>query len=244
MIFQDPAPLTQLLSLGIAFCILLYTSLAQADGAAEARKKLDDEYIPFTAEKYFNYVFMGDVETVRLFLDGGMAINSVDAQGRSALHFAAGADDGKLLDLLLDRGVDVNLGDKNNTTPLCVAADDGIVDNVAMLLRAGADLGARCGVDRNTPLHVAASRGHGSVVKVFIQAGASLEAGNRLANTPLHAAIPGENTSVLQQLLQAGADVAAKNRAGETPLHIAVTRQLPGMVEFKPDGKLKNVTAF
>lgn len=218
-------------ALSLAVFLLLQTSLAVADDAAEARKKLDDEYIPFTPEKYLHYVFMDDVETVRLFLDGGMAIGSVDAQGRNALHIAAGTEDGGLLALLLDRGADVNLGDTNGTTPLCVAAEDGIVDNVKMFLQANADLAARCSSDRNTPLHSAASRGHGSIVKALIEAGADLEAKNRHANTPLHTAVSSDNKEVLQILLAAGADVAARNNAGETPLHLAVSRQEAGMVK-------------
>jgi len=209
---------------------MLQASLALAGDTAKARKMLDDEYIPFTPEKYLHYVFMNDVEIVRLFLDGGIAIDGVDAQGRGALHIAAGAGDGKLLGLLLVRGADVNLGDRNSTTPICVAADAGRVDNVKMLLRANADLGAHCGVDQDTPLHDAASRGHGAVVEVLIQAGASLEAKNRLANTPLHAAVLSDNTETPQILLKAGGDVAARNNAGETPLHLAVTRQMAGMV--------------
>lgn len=220
-----------LLSLSMAFFFVLQTSLALGNDATKARKALDDEYIPFTPEKYLHYVFMNEVGIVKLFLDGGMAIDAVDVQGRSALHIAAGAEDGKILALLLDRGANVNLGDRNGTTPLCVAADDGHVDNVKMLLRANADIGAHCNVDKNTPLHIAASRDHGSVVEVLLDAGAVLEARNRLSNTPLHAAVLGDNKSVLQLLIKAGADVAAKNNSGETPLHLAVTRRMASMVK-------------
>ena len=220
-----------LLSFSIAFVFVLHTTLALSDDAAQARKKLDDEYIPFTPKKFFHYVFMNKVEIVDLFLEGGISRDAADAQGRGALHIAAGAEDGEILSLLLERGADVNQGDKNGTTPLCVAADDGHVDNVKMLLRAKADISALCGVDMNTPLHKAASDSHGSVVKVLIEAGAALETRNRVSNTPLHAAVRSNNKSVIQLLVEAGADVAAKNNSGETPLHIAVTRRSASMVK-------------
>jgi ankyrin repeat protein len=228
---KRPAVRFLLLSLGIAFLFALPAPSTWADDAAGARKKLDDEYIPFTPEKYLHYVFMNDAETVGLFLEGGMAVDAVDPQGRSALHIAAGLGDGEILDLLLAHGADPNLRDNNGSTPLCEASEDGHLDNVQVLLRARADIGPACGVDKNSPLHLAAAGGHGSVARTLIGSEAPLEAKNRLANTPLHAAIRSENRATLQLLIEAGANPAARNERGETPLHQAVTRGKADMVK-------------
>jgi ankyrin repeat protein len=59
---------------------------------------------------------------------------------------------------------------------LCIAAEAGCVDVVALLLRCGADIdqGNSNGL---TPLQAAAIRGHTAVVKELLQRGASLDAG-------------------------------------------------------------------
>jgi ankyrin repeat protein len=220
-----------LLSLSIAFVFVLHTTLALGDDAAKARKKLYDEYIPFTPEKFFHYVFMNNVEIVELFLEGGISLDSADSLGRRALHIASGREDGVILGLLLEYSANVNQGDKKGTTPLCVAADDGHLDNVKKLLDARADINAQCGADKNTSLHMAATQGHGSVVELLIQSGAALESQNRLLNTPLHAVVLSNNKSILQLFIKSGANVAARDRTGNTPLHIAVNRQYAGMVK-------------
>ena len=218
----------------ISFCILFSLafcpSIALSNDAANARKMLDDEYIPFTTDKFIHYVFMNDVEIVKLFLTGGISLDASDPQGRRALHIASGREDG-MIGLLLEYGADVNQGDKKGTTPLCIAADDGHLDNVKKLLGARADINAQCGVDKNTPLHKAAAKGHGSVVKLLIQSGAALESQNRLSKTPLHEVVLSNNKSILQLFIKSGANVAVKDRSGNTPLHIAVNRQYAGMVK-------------
>jgi ankyrin repeat protein len=194
----------------------------QRKDPAKARKKLDDDYIPFTAEKFLGYVFGGDRKMVELFIEAGIPVDSTDDQGRAALHRAAGDEDGKLLPILIKAGANVNLGDKDGTTPLCIAADNGVLKNVQALLLAKADVNAACGVDKVTALHEAAAKGSVPVIQALLAAGASIEARQRSAETPLFYAVHRDASgAAMAALITAGADVNAKSRA-ETPLHEAV----------------------
>jgi ankyrin repeat protein len=60
----------------------------------------------------------GEVETIRFLLDAGANVNSVDDHGVSPLHRAAWNDQPEVVQLLLSRGADPTLREKNhNATP-------------------------------------------------------------------------------------------------------------------------------
>jgi len=101
-----------------------------------------------------------DLEKVRHYLDLGANVNwkGNDYYERSGLHLAAVNNYEELLELLLSQpGVDVNITDKRNETPLMVACDRGHENIVRRLCQVN-------GIDPNirkdgglTALHLAAS---------------------------------------------------------------------------------------
>ncbi len=56
-----------LLSFCILFTLALYPPLALGNDAIKARNMLNDEYIPFTTDKFWHYVFMNEVENRQTF---------------------------------------------------------------------------------------------------------------------------------------------------------------------------------
>lgn len=209
--------------------LVLLVSLPAFADQAKARKKLDDEYIPFTAEKFHHYVFMGDRKMVALFLEAGMDVNTPSDRG-TALHRAAGGDDQKLFEMLMKAGADPNAKAKNGDTPLCRAAGEGQIRNVNALLAAGADVNAVCGWGR-TALHEAAEENSAPVVNALVKAGAAIEARDERSDTPLAFAAKGATPDALNALLAAGADPNAKLSHGETVLHEAVDRDSAPLVK-------------
>ncbi len=121
---------------------------------------------------------------------------------------------------ILAKYIDVNARNEYCRTALDIAAIDGNVEAVRLLLELGADLAAkddRCSGE--TPLHGAAYFGHVDVVKLLLSHGADPNIRNRRGATPLHYAVSSGNTTIIKLLIDAGADVNAKDREGRTPLH-------------------------
>jgi ankyrin repeat protein len=104
---------------------------------------------------------------------------------------------------LLETPVSRVMGDR----PLHVAAWEGNVPMVELLLARGADVNAR-GDDDSTPLHNAAVQGHVAAVGPLVAAGAGLEARNGMGDTPLSVAATSRDPDgrlVVEALLDLGA---------------------------------------
>jgi len=67
-------------------------------------------------------------------------LNEVDYAGRTPLHHASMQPNKEVLRYLLSRGASVHIRNRENHTPLYVAADAGYPDNVRLLRAAGAHL--------------------------------------------------------------------------------------------------------
>jgi ankyrin repeat protein len=129
--------------------------------------------------------------------------------GTTLLHFATGAGCLEVVALLLRLGVDPNIRDRGDHTPLyCVAnecASETGPEIVRGLVRAGADVSACGGVTRATALHMAARRGHVEIARALLDSGAAVNARDRKGDTPLQRAINCRKNGVSQLLLERGA---------------------------------------
>jgi len=136
------------------------------------------------------------------------------------LHLAAYFGIETIVQLLLEKGADVNAADQGGWTPLYRASGMGHIDVVKLLLEKGAHIEA---ADRGgqTPLYRASGIGHIDVVKLLLEKGAHIEAANRGGQTPLHWASASGHIDVVNLLLEKGAHIEAADRVGQTPLHWA-----------------------
>ena len=82
----------------------------------------------------------GELAGARLLLQRGA---EVSLPGWSPIHYAATGPDPRLVQLLLDRGADINGASPNGTTPLMLAARYGAEESVKLLLERGADVTRR-----------------------------------------------------------------------------------------------------
>ena len=128
---------------------------------------------------------------------------------------------------LVFTGSDIDAVDINGQTPLHIAAHNGLVYVVEVLLQGNATLEKR---DNNgkTPLEVAIenapqmdnlySHAYGKVVGYLMFHGASPGKCNRSGNSLLHRAIINQQPHIIQQLLLKGASLTCKDNLGRTPL--------------------------
>jgi ankyrin repeat protein len=178
---------------------------------------------------------VGDADAVRRLLDLGFPVDTIDAQGCSALLRAAGGGHRATVDLLLARGADPQRAAHTGATPLSAAVSMRHGEIVDRLLASGAALEQRLPGDV-TVLMLAAALGLPDLCARLLTAGANVQAQDAQGLTPLHcAALFGFTArerprlmAVLDTLLLAGADADAP--AGNvTPLLLMLgARAEPG----------------
>lgn len=126
----------------------------------------------------------------------------------------------KVVEALLNMGVNMEVADEDGYTPLYSAAGRGNVEVVKILIERGANVEA---TDWNnwSPLHWAANNGHDEVVRILLQSGANAEATSSDGQTPLHSAAKWGHVGQVKMLIEKGANIEAEHRNGETPLHLS-----------------------
>jgi ankyrin repeat protein len=150
-----------------------------------------------------------DKGAARALLKQQVDVNALQADGASALAWAAHWDDVETADLLIRAGAKVNAANDLGVTPLLLGSVNGSQKMVARLLQAGADpnLGRQSG---ETALILAARAGSVPVVKLLLASGANPNAKTRGGDTALMFAAAEKHSEVAQALVEAGADVHAR----------------------------------
>jgi len=129
----------------------------------------------------------GDKAKIELALWYGKQnlVNQKDWNGSSPLHFAARDADSTLVQLLLQRGAQVNTPDKAGWTPLHESAANGRLRSMQLLLAASADVNA-ADKTKTTPLHcVALHSNHPESAQLLLHHGANVNAKDNNGRTPL-----------------------------------------------------------
>lgn len=88
---------------------------------------------------------------------------------RAALHMAAAGGCIKVVEMLLNRGAKLSLGNRFNETPLHLAAERGHAPIVHLLMSRGADMRLMTKHTRMNPLMLAAQSGHAASIKVMLR---------------------------------------------------------------------------
>ncbi|KAG3255778.1 ankyrin repeat domain 27, transcript variant X3 [Ictidomys tridecemlineatus] len=128
-------------------------------------------------------------------------------------------------------GLGVNVTNLDGSSPLHVAALHGRVDLIPLLLKHGANAGAR-NANQAVPLHLACQKGHFQVVKYLLDSNVKPNKKDISGNTPLIYACSSGHHEVAALLLQHGASINATNNKGNTALHEAVIEKHVFVVEL------------
>ncbi|MBN2446205.1 MAG: ankyrin repeat domain-containing protein, partial [Phycisphaerae bacterium] len=179
----------------------------------------------------------GHPETVAFLIDSGAKL----ADEPGILHAAAEQGKGEVVEVLLEKGADIDALDEKGRTALQAAAAAGQDEVVRLLLAKGAtvdifaasllgmaervgellkenpDLVAAARLDGRTPLHVAAASGREKIVELLLVNGADVNAIDAEGKTPLHLAASAGHARTVELLLANGAAVEATDGEGWTP---------------------------
>ncbi len=163
----------------------------------------------------------GDRAAVRMLLERGEDPKATQADGMTALHWAAYRDDLETARLLVDAGADARAANRYGVTPLPIACANGDGAMVELLLGAGADPNTTLRGGESV-LMTAARTGKPEPVRVLLARGADVNAKERRGQTALMWAAAEGHVEVVRMLLEAGADFRTPLPSGFTPLAFAV----------------------
>ena len=162
---------------------------------------------------------------------------------KETLHGAVASGNFEEVKRLITEGVDVNVKNETNETPLHIAASRGSKDVAELLIAKGAIVNVRG--NSNTPLHLAARNGRTTLVELLLNKGADINANDNQGYTPLGRAMANKHPKVIallrehgakeslhdvviagdidavKRFLAEGCDVNARDSLGLTPLHLA-----------------------
>ena len=163
-----------------------------------------------------------DRDAIRTLLQQRVDVNAGEADGTTALHWAARANDLQAADMLLRAGANVKLANRYGVTPLYLASTNGNAAMIELLLKAGADPNSAL-PEGETALMTAARSGSVDAVNRLVARGADLNRKEawRGQNALMWAAAEG-HAEVIRALVAHGADIRARSNGGFTPLLFAV----------------------
>ncbi|HEX6043801.1 MAG TPA: ankyrin repeat domain-containing protein [Pyrinomonadaceae bacterium] len=200
----------------------------------------------FDEKSFYAAVSARDMMSINAFLDAGINPNAQNAtDGRTVLINAAARGDLEVVKVLVQRGADVNVKDKQGYTALFHAIE-AMYDDVELVLlsQPGLDPNAR-GLNGTTALLKYVWRDRKDAVDVLLKRGADVNAQDADGDAPLHGAAENGNVEILNLLLDKGADPNVKNKLGGTPLMWAAVfgneTAAARLLERGADASLKDV---
>jgi len=161
-------------------------------------------------------------------------VNEHDGYERAALHYAAERDV-FCVEILLENGADINIGDGNLDTALHWAAFKNNIQCVKLLLQRGAKVDP-LDYNNDTPLSWAARKGHAEIVEILLDYNADPHLENSRGVTPVHKAI---------QVQLSGLESEEDNKCIELLLGASCITELSGeqIQTIKEDNRLYELLA-
>ncbi len=150
----------------LAECFIVYL---EEETKSNARKDLYERGLPYTPDCFSFQIAKGDKDACNLFLQAGMDVNDVDSAGTPMLCNAVRADQKEIVQLLLDKGADVNIISKDRGySPLMDAIWRENVELADLFIKNGANLNLISN-DGQTPLILAVGNGNVRLCELLAQ---------------------------------------------------------------------------
>jgi ankyrin repeat protein len=151
----------------------------------------------------------GDNATLRSLLAKKADVNAPQADGATAIQWAAYRNDLDIADLLIRAGANVKVANRDGATALYLASIRGSAPMLDRLLKAGSDANER-GPEGETPLMLAARNGNVDALTVLLNHKADVNATDQLrGTTALMWASEQNHPEAVKLLIARGASVSA-----------------------------------
>jgi uncharacterized protein len=225
------------------------SNLAAVTAALEKGANVDARDSGFGRTALMTASMHSAIPIMRALLDAGARVNLQAVLGETALILAASGRGGESIKLLLARGADPNLADREKKTPLMWMVDTQFhrgVDtsgSIAPLVEAGAQINDRDAAGRTVLMWAVTGLDsfdvRSTVLAKLVEHGADVSATDSNGETAMFGLVRyidnvldlENGQRCIQVLINAGADRNAVNNAGKTPLAV-VDRNNPLVMEL------------
>jgi uncharacterized protein len=159
----------------------------------------------------------GHVECFEAILDASPDLSLPDKnEGKVAFHWALSApktdenpNPGKaalaITKVMIDKGADIEIEDKEGRTPLMLAAMFGHTDALIFLRERGAEINKKSAIEQRTPLHFSCLNGHLEASLALMARGAYTHHKDRFGDAPLVIASRNRHMDLALAMTQRGA---------------------------------------
>jgi ankyrin repeat protein len=155
----------------------------------------------------------GDLAAVKSLIQQKADVNIPQADGATAIQWAAYDNNLALADLLLAAGADVKKANREGATPMYLASIRGSAPMIERLLKAGSDPNG-AGPQGETPLMLAARNGNLDAIRILVDQKANVNGKEDLrGTTPIMWAASEGHADAIKALIAAGADINATSKA-------------------------------
>ncbi|XP_063405863.1 serine/threonine-protein phosphatase 6 regulatory ankyrin repeat subunit A-like [Mytilus trossulus] len=178
------------------------------------RKIVTNNLIRFGWTPLYEACINGDIETVTSLIRNRANVNMKTDSGEMPLVAVCQQGHGFLLQVLLDKGADVD-------EALCCAVQKGYIRTINMLLYKGGDVSYK-GVDGKSLLTLACEQGSVEIVKILLGKGADLNDVN--GQTLIHIVCKTDDDDLLKLLLDMGLDLTIHDENGRYPLFVSLDK--------------------
>lgn len=177
--------------------------------AAALTLSLSVSYAAVPASPVADAAMKGELGTVKTLLAQKTDVNAPQADGATAIQWAAYTNNLALADILIKGGANVKLANHDGATALSLAAINGNAPMIEKLLRAGADPNERQ-PNGETPLMLTSRNGNVDAIKVLIDHKADPNLKEKLrGTTAIMWAAEQSHPDAVKLLAASGADVKA-----------------------------------
>ncbi|RXG69859.1 Ankyrin-3 [Armadillidium vulgare] len=160
----------------------------------------------------------GDEEIVKVLLKNGANANLPQiTYNYTPLHCAAENRKTNIATLLLENGAHVNALTSNGLSPVHLAAANGHVQVIELLLKYKSTISSKI-----SPLQLGVKNNHVEVVKFLIKNGSLINCKDSDGLSPLHISVQNCNVELINLMIENGANVNAKTQLSVTPLHLSL----------------------
>jgi ankyrin repeat protein len=194
----------------LGMCAVLLAPALPAAAASTTPSSPTPIMLALEQAKLVRLVERGEREAALKMIREGADVRQKDADGTTALHWAAHHGDAELVQELIRRGADVHAQNEYGATPMSAAAEVGSAEVIALLLKAGADVESP-NAEGQTALMAVARTGRVDAARVLLKHGANPNATEQWGGqTALMWAAAQGHPDMIRLLLDHGAAVDAR----------------------------------